>query len=336
MPASSQSGTGRGPAQARCPHAGRGSVGRAVGPVLQHASSRGARVNLCTGQGITIDFHNEHGIRYASGGPRTEDGTDPTVVLLHGLGNSAEFWHAVFPLVAARRYVVALDIPGFGLSETPPEGLNFDAVSSRIGELLLAIGVDRFLLVGHSMGGIVAAATAKRWQGNASGLVLVDAHLLSAFDLLRQPLRAALRDPALAVAVAAQFLGASLRFPPSMLRAGLRSRIVRRLSLWPYLADPANAEPELLIQALVHSGGKNPFRLAGVARGTRFDELLAMINVPVWLIYGREDRLIRRQDLLIRSLVDVIEERVLEDVGHWPMLEKPGDLAAFLSDVAGE
>jgi pimeloyl-ACP methyl ester carboxylesterase len=101
-------------------------------------------------------------------------GQGTPVVLLHGYGESLLAWHEVFQMLARTADVIALDLPGFGLSSKPRSGYTADSMAATVVRALDALGVQRPVLVGHSLGGAVAAAVALTHPDRATALVLVD------------------------------------------------------------------------------------------------------------------------------------------------------------------
>lgn len=96
-----------------------------------------------------------------------------TVVLLHGLTASAATWWQVAPLVAAAGWdVTALDLPGHGGHPRDGEPITAASMVASVVDRLPAIGVD--LLVGHSMGAVVASGVADTRPDLARALVLED------------------------------------------------------------------------------------------------------------------------------------------------------------------
>ena len=93
------------------------------------------------------------------GGTRAEG---PTLVLLHGIRSSAHSWQPIAALLEGG-HVIAWDAPGYGrstrLSQELPTAADY---AQRLHELLLALGVERCALVGHSLGALVACAYAAR------------------------------------------------------------------------------------------------------------------------------------------------------------------------------
>jgi len=91
-----------------------------------------------------------------------EEGSGPVAVLLHGasLGSSADVWTGNMPDLAARGLrVIALDLPGFGLSENP-EDPSVGFRTRFIPVFLDALGIERANVVGHSQSGQVAVRLA--------------------------------------------------------------------------------------------------------------------------------------------------------------------------------
>ncbi|MEE2664484.1 MAG: alpha/beta hydrolase, partial [Myxococcota bacterium] len=98
---------------------------------------------------------------------------ETTFLCLHGLVDRSEIWDRLVPGLATRGRVLCVDQRGHGGSETPPgpyarEDLARDAVC-----VLEALGVTRAVLVGHSMGGVVAMTTALAYPDRVAGLVLI-------------------------------------------------------------------------------------------------------------------------------------------------------------------
>ncbi|HSR23407.1 MAG TPA: alpha/beta fold hydrolase, partial [Candidatus Eisenbacteria bacterium] len=102
-----------------------------------------------------------------------ETGRGRPVVLLHGLGHSAQAWGHVVPALARRRRVLAVDLPGFGHSEASPRRPLLEGYAHVVAEWLQAVAGGPATVVGHSMGGSTAAHLAASRPDLLSGVVLV-------------------------------------------------------------------------------------------------------------------------------------------------------------------
>jgi len=103
-----------------------------------------------------------------------ERGEGEPVVLLHGFGDAAEVWEFVLPYLEGFRFI-ALDQRGHGESSRAPldRYRTFDFVQD-IEALRASLGLEKFSLVGHSMGGRNAVVYAAWWPDRVKGLVVID------------------------------------------------------------------------------------------------------------------------------------------------------------------
>jgi pimeloyl-ACP methyl ester carboxylesterase len=99
-----------------------------------------------------------------------------TVLLVHGLGDNAHRdWRQVIPELATQYKVIALDLPGFGASDTGPRGYSFEMLATTLAEVLDRDAVQRAHVVGHSLGGAISLYFAHTYPQRTNKLVLVDA-----------------------------------------------------------------------------------------------------------------------------------------------------------------
>ncbi len=100
-------------------------------------------------------------------------GDGPAVVLLHGLSGSSRWWRKNTHALARSFRVYVVDLIGFGRSR----GQRFvlEETAGLIAAWMDGLGAERFHLVGHSMGGLVAAELAAQYPERVNRLVLVDA-----------------------------------------------------------------------------------------------------------------------------------------------------------------
>ncbi|EKX46065.1 hypothetical protein GUITHDRAFT_70887 [Guillardia theta CCMP2712] len=102
-----------------------------------------------------------------------------TLVLLHGMGCGLSVYHQCIDELSSRYHVVAIDMPGFGLSSRPkfPEGA--EEVEEMFVQALeiwrREMKLSSFVLGGHSFGGYIASCFALKYPSLCSSLVLIDA-----------------------------------------------------------------------------------------------------------------------------------------------------------------
>ena len=100
-------------------------------------------------------------------------GDGPAVLLLHGIGDSSASWEPLIPRLAERCTVVAPDLLGHGESDKPRADYSVAAYANGMRDLLEVLGVERVTVVGHSLGGGVAAQLAYQYPERCERLVLV-------------------------------------------------------------------------------------------------------------------------------------------------------------------
>lgn len=209
-----------------------------------------------------------------------EGGDGPPVVLLHGPGESAVNWRWTIPDVATRHRVVAPDLPAHGSSGTGDKPIDADLASAWLDDLLERTCAQPPVVVGHVLGGAIAARYAAHHPGRLRGLVLVDSLGLARF---RPSLRFALRFLRF---TSRPSEGSFERFMDEC--AYDRERLQQRMGDdWPvfvaYNLGLARSEQMKAAGQL--------FRRAGTPRIPPGE--LERIAVPTTLIWGRHDRALR-------------------------------------------
>ncbi|HKT64485.1 MAG TPA: alpha/beta fold hydrolase [Burkholderia sp.] len=96
------------------------------------------------------------------------------VVLLHGIGSGAASWVCQLDTLGASRRVLAWDAPGYGVS-TPVHGASPAAAdyAASLNAWLEALGIERCVLVGHSLGAIIAGGLSRVMPARIAGLLLI-------------------------------------------------------------------------------------------------------------------------------------------------------------------
>ena len=95
------------------------------------------------------------------------------VVLLHGYLESLMVWEDFIPHLYKQLRVVTLDLPGHGISVVNGECHTMEYLADVVADLMASLGVERYTVVGHSMGGYVALAVAEKYADRLDGVVLL-------------------------------------------------------------------------------------------------------------------------------------------------------------------
>ena len=103
-----------------------------------------------------------------------KEGSSSTTVFIHGLGSSSCFYKTIIPHLQSVTRCIAFDTSGSGLSELGKSEQSINSISSDAIALLDHLKVnEKVVIVGHSMGGIVASEIAASYPDRVSGVVLI-------------------------------------------------------------------------------------------------------------------------------------------------------------------
>jgi pimeloyl-ACP methyl ester carboxylesterase len=245
-------------------------------------------------------------------------GDGAPLVLLHGLLDCAVGWKQLAAVM--RRPCFAVDLPGFGESD-PPTRNRISAYAEDVQAALAALDVHDFALVGHSLGGAVAAGLAERLRDDVAALVLIAPvgfgriHLAEAIQLpgvralVRHSLPLALANPVTSFGVYMAVVGNWHR-PDAELAERLRKNAFR----WAPGAECAN-------EAITASG---------LSRRAFYRRQLEYAG-PVLALWGDRDRLVplAHRDGVTTAFPQA-QVSVWNNMGHHPQRERPSELAQFV------
>jgi pimeloyl-ACP methyl ester carboxylesterase len=214
------------------------------------------------------------------------------LVLIHGLGSSAETWAALMLLLSKEYLVYAPDLPGFGRTPLAPEGTNIKTHVLYLERFLDVLGYPRVTLVGNSLGGWIATRFAVAYPERVERL-----YLLNSAGLRRENMHSPyVEDRIAANSSLKQMLGYS--FPV----------------------------PTFVLDALVRNSQTPAY--AGFIRGydprEELDTVLADVQAPTTIIWGERDNLLPlisaydfHKGIANSDLV------LLPRVGHMPQIQNP-------------
>ena len=102
-------------------------------------------------------------------------GKGPTVVLIHGFGDTGDMWQPLAADLARDHTVVVPDLRGMGLSSQPADGYDKYTQAADVRAVLTKLGLDRAAIIGHDIGTMVAYAYAARYRDTTMKLIVMDA-----------------------------------------------------------------------------------------------------------------------------------------------------------------
>jgi len=251
-----------------------------------------------------------------------EAGDGPPLVLLHGPGEFKERWLRVIPGLSRTHRVIAPDFPGHGRSGTHPEGLDADRVFAWLDALIDERCRDRPVLVGHILGGSVAARYAVARPDRLERLVLVDSLGLAKF----RP------SPRFALGL--------IRF---MVRPGARSHerfmdqcLADAETVERVLGDTWTALREYSIDRAKDSGVKAAMKTMMSTVGVKPIPVadLVSLSTPTELAWGRHDRANRLQIAEAASTRYGWPLHVIDGAADDPPMEQPEQFVAAV--LAGD
>jgi pyruvate dehydrogenase E2 component (dihydrolipoamide acetyltransferase) len=236
-------------------------------------------------------------------------GGDATpVVFVHGFGGDLNAWMFNQPALAESRRAIALDLPGHGGSAKEIGAGDADTLAASVADALSALSIDQAHLVGHSMGGAIAATVARRHPERVTSLTLIataglGAEINGAFidGFVRAQRR---RD--------AQEVLALLVHDPALVSRAMVEEVLRYKRL-----DGVQAALEGIARAWFPDG----------RQAAAID--LAALSMPVQLIWGRDDHIIPAAHA--EALAGRLPVHILDAAGHLPHMEKAGDVNRLIA-----
>jgi pimeloyl-ACP methyl ester carboxylesterase len=242
-------------------------------------------------------------------------GGEEPVVLVHGLGGQWQNWLENIPRLGQERRVLALDLPGFGLTPEPSDGkISISGYGRVVDSFCDKLGLGEVDMVGNSMGGFVAAEVAIQFPERVSRLALVSAAGITSADALQAPILTIGRlASAIATNTAARFRVLAAR------------PITRHASLALVARHPRLLKPDLAYEGFFKGAGKGGFDAAlRACLDYDFRDRLPEVKVPTLIVWGEKDSIIPVRDANeFERLIPDSRKVVMEDTGHIPMAERP-------------
>jgi pimeloyl-ACP methyl ester carboxylesterase len=258
-----------------------------------------------------------------------ELGQGPAILFVHGLGASWQSWLEQMPEFAASHRVVAMDLPGFGYSESPSEDISIEYYARWTARFMDVLGIESAAVVGNSMGGFVSAELAIKSPERGQRLVFVSAAIFWQNRRRAQPLVQLARMSDAVVARA-------------LVRATDDIATRRRLR-YAALASAGFRYPQYVSDELAHEMVRSARRTDGflpaleALAGYDLEEELPKISCPTLIVWGASDQLVSVKDAeRLEDLIPDSRREVFERTGHVAMLERPERFNRLLQEFLAE
>jgi pimeloyl-ACP methyl ester carboxylesterase len=252
---------------------------------------------------------------------RVVGGGRPNLVFVHGFGCSLDDWDATIFELSDRFACVAVDLPGHGLSR--PLAVNsIAAFATEVNAVVESLGLNEVVLVGHSLGTKVIRECYRQSKHAVAGLAFVDGSIyVGDPETQISELKAVLARDGIRGFVNRSF--------QAMFSAKVERTIVDRV-----VERASGIDAELGAQLLADSIRWE----AAVGNGT-----WGAVRVPILLIqstqfqagFGRTFMTPTAETPLMRKLSGLstaVDIQVMTDTGHFPMIEEPKKVAAYLAE----
>ncbi|MFD1537366.1 alpha/beta fold hydrolase [Nonomuraea guangzhouensis] len=249
-------------------------------------------------------------------------GTGASLILIHGIGHHWQAWLPVMDRLAVSRTVIAIDLPGFGVSPGLPDAIPYTAESlaDAVESFCALLGVRDPHVAGNSLGGYIALELASRG-------VVTTATALSPAGFWTRP------ELLYCQAVLRALRATARALPPEQAVRLAEHPLGRALSAGLLVAHPARMSPTALIAATQALGSSSGFEETLAA----FSGVMppAPPKSPITIAWGEHDRLLPRRQAVRAARWSGQRVKLLKGCGHVPMSDDPGLVARVLLEGSG-
>lgn len=225
------------------------------------------------------------------------------LLLLHGLGGSIESWTNNIGFLSTKFRVIALDLPGFGISDKPKIDYSINFYVSFLEKFIKRIKLSHFFIIGSSLGGHIAVEFTLRNRKIVDKLILISpaGSLPKTFKGTKE------------LKMYVRIVDAKSSRDVSKILTSIDNSMVNR------------SYADAIYKRLSLPGAKEAFisALKGSAMAPRYNNKLEKIDTDMLIIWGKEDRMIPLR--FIRPFLEHGKSRIiiLEKCGHRPHVENP-------------
>lgn len=256
-----------------------------------------------------------------------EMGSGPLLLLLHGTGAATHSWRGLVPLLTPHFRLLAIDLPGHGFTQKPPQKLyTLPGMAAGVCELLRGLGETPEMVAGHSAGAAVMLRMALDCRIAPKGLVSLNGAL--------KPYGG---DAARWLSPVAKVLFLNPLMPRLFAwQAGERRSVERLIRNTGSTPDPEGVEH---YRTLVANSNHVAAALGMMANWDLqpLSRDMAMLDVPLLLIAGQNDKAIKAEDAFaVRDMAPKARVEILRGLGHLAHEEAPDQVAALMLAFARE
>ncbi len=238
---------------------------------------------------------------------------DNHVLFIHGLGSSADVWLNIPDIMSSDFHVISIDLPGFGISDKPQMDYTLEKFTEILTNFINQIGINngKISIVGHSLGGYIAAEIAIKNKHLIEKLVLIDSS-----GMLEEP------TPLLE-----KYFEASMNPSEDSVK-----KVFEEM-----LADPTKISSKIVkifISRMNLPNSKNAFQSTlenSANTQIGLPRLKLIDDIPTLILWGEKDSAIplvhsqKFKDALKNSQISIIS-----NTGHAPFVEKPNLVCKML------
>jgi pimeloyl-ACP methyl ester carboxylesterase len=248
-------------------------------------------------------------------------------VLLHCYTCSLHWWDSLSPELSGDHRVVRIDLLGHGGSEKPKAGYGIDEQARGVAEALAERGIERALVVGHSLGGAVATALAAQSPRLTAGVVLLDEAPDSGFGELSFSAKLGY-VPVIGEAISRLADVA----PASEVKDEYEQAFAPGFNISGGFDDPDQVVDDL--REMTYTAYADIHEASDDYRDeSPLDARLAETGLPLLVVFGAEDQIYDVPESL-EAYEDVprVRTKLIPGVGHSPNVEAPEQTANLIAD----
>lgn len=252
-------------------------------------------------------------------------GSGKPLVLISGLGYPLWQWHKMVPLLEKHFQVIVFDNRGVGQSDKPAGPYTAQMLAADTAELLDALGIEKAIIMGHSMGGFIAQAMALDFSSKVEKLILCSTNFGGPHSVPVTPEAMKVLSDVTSDAVTRFKNGLVVSTAPGW--AEKNPQMIQEWIQW-RTANPISPAP---YQAQLAIG------LALIPEAAAFESKLSRINIPTLILFGSHDKVVPPENArLLSEKISNSRVVIFPDAGHFFPIEIPETASRIVTEFANQ